>query len=450
MNIEEINRIGYEFVTKLKCLEKNENKHERKGSLKHLPIILDLSDRIVDSPIIVRTLDHNLSDFQIAIESKGEKFGFANDEYKNFYSFVINISLASNYSTIVSKEFIEEQILKWILDVHLNKKSNIDLYQHLQEVVNNAIEESIYYFPVLNLHIPKSFKIGEVELTFFTKEYFDGLWNRRKEIVEYSKKEFDNIYRKYQGTVYASVKVKAESKKAKEIGFEKCSTAIDILKMFTPTIMFPSRKCYVDLEERININYKSNFLIRSTELPDELDISMSAKNDPFILDDIGLKNLQNAGLEIFSKFLLSNNIDLELYRLIKQSIVLFSRAISTFDLHFRVAQLITILESLLLEDDRKYKLEKYCKNRCCELLFSSNIDDKEKCNMNLSNMYQIRHKIIHKAIRLNINLTELKDFQILLIELFKSLIHLNNQINTKSELLILIDNRKKGSAQHAI
>jgi len=304
----------------------------------------------------------------------------------------------------------------------------------------SCTSDSIYYFPVLNLHIPNPFKIGNIQFTYFTKEYFDAKWEKTKENINSSKIDFDKFYRKYQGRVFASTRVKAEPNRAKTLAFNECSLAVDVLKMYTPTILFPSNECLVDLEERININYQSDYLCQRIEKPDELGVTMSARNNPFILTENHLLQFFQSGLSDFSNFLSNNSVS-ELSSLIKQSISFYSTAISTFDLHFRIAQLITISESILLEDDRKHNLEKYCKTRFDSLLNSNDTKKSEIFTTILTNMYQIRHKIMHKAIRLSIDLKSLSVFQISLIELLLRIIYLEKNIKKKEELILFIDKK---------
>ena len=120
--------------------------------------------------------------------------------------------------------------------------------------------------------------------------------------------------------------------------------------------------------------------------------------------------------------------------LIVQAITLTSNAISNFDLHFRTAQLVTILESLLLEEDRKRDMERLSKQRIAKLFKDEKIIGDTDIIELLSKMYQVRHKIIHKAIRLPIEMTDLRNFQILIVELIKRLTIANRDVTDKQSL----------------
>jgi hypothetical protein len=427
---DQLNILAYEFVKKVQTIKDRDEQKERTGSIDQLQFI-DLTDKAVKGPSIKRTLNHNLSNLKITISNNGVDYGFDDAVYPNFFQFIKEIHELELFNHSVSFEFLEEKTLAWIVNIYTQGKSTVDLVNHLKDESQNVIEQQKFYFPVLNLHIHEPFKIGNVELTFFTKEYFDNFWNSYERKDEITQEEFDDLFRKYQGRVFASFEVKAESKKGNEIAFNECCLAIDVLRCFTATSMFPDRKCYMDLSDRININYQTEHISIPKGKDFEFNISLSAKNDPFVITKELYELTLKMGLQIFSDKIKSKEND-ELSLLIVQAIQLFSYSISTFDLHLRVTQLVTIFESLLLEEERKYKMEEFVRKRIKKLFQPMNMDGYE---LMLSDMYQIRHKMIHKAKRLPIDMTKLRDFQISAIETIKRLCDVNKTIKDKEKLI---------------
>ena len=119
-----------------------------------------------------------------------------------------------------------------------------------------------------------------------------------------------------------------------------------------------------------------------------------------------------------------------------QSIHLFSNAISNWDLHLRCISIISILESIFTIESETYKIEEKVKPRLSKVLSDNNLE-KEKIKSVFSDIYIIRHKMIHKAIRLPIDKFTLASAQKLMVLLFVELIKLSsdNGINTKTELI---------------
>ena len=434
MTEDQINISAYNFVQKVRTIVEESEEKDKSGSLDHLPFT-DWSDKVVEGPVIKRTLNHNLSNFKITLSTKGTDYGFDEPVYIDFFRFVFEIQSLDSFVHSLSFEFIEEKTLQWIVNVHLNGKSISELVNYLKDQSESVVEKQKFYFHVLNLHIHEPFTIGNVEITFFTKEYFDEFWASYQKKEETTQEVFDNLFRKYQGRVFASYEAKAESKKGKEIAFNECSLAIDALRCFTPTTIFPDRKCYMDLSDRINVNYQTDIISIPTGKEFEFRISMSAKNDPFTISKDFYGHILETGLQVFSEKIKSKEKD-ELSLLIIQSIKLFSYSISTFDLHLRVIQLVTIFESLLLEEEREHKMEKFVKKRLRKLFGEINTDSLE---LVLSDMYQIRHKMVHKAKRLQIDMTKLRDFQITAIETIKILCSLNSTVKDKEALIKYLD-----------
>lgn len=446
MTVDQINRNAYNFVEKLRILKRVPKKTKDTGSIAEAPSF-DLSQyEVNETPSFERKREHNNKNSHIVLKLNKTIYGFDKETYPDFFSFVDEILTLKEIEIAVTDKFIEEKTLIWIVDVFQNKKSSVDLISFLKDKIEESTEDRVYYFPILNFHINKEFRIGDILITFLTKQFFDELWDKYRFKEHYSIENFDNILRKYQGQVFASVRVKAEHAQGKLIAFESCSLAIDILKMYTPTVIFPNRRCLFDLEERINVNHKSDSLSYIFDRPQELKITTSVKADPLFINDEVLEYFRINRIEVFSTFLRKYDKRNELQRLLIQAIKLYSIAISTGDLHFRTAQLVTISESLLLEDDLKYKLEKNCKQRFVAILFPTESKESYDFFNKLTQLYQVRHKIMHKAIKLKIDLDYLSEFQTSIIDLLQMLIKISYKIETKEEMIKEIEKKTKGIA----
>lgn len=437
MTEDEINKEGYRLVGLTRQSTDNstpEDIPKPSGSLGNLQVT---NLNAFKGPVFKHEINNDLSTSKIVVSIDGLDYGFNDSEYPEFYQLVSSICNHTTFKDTVSRDFIESKSILWLANVHRDNKASLDLINYLKRESESEIEILTLYYPIINLHISKSFKIGDVEITFFTKDYFDQLWSRNTK-EDRTEKQFNELYRKYQGRVFAAYKIKAESKKANEIAFNKCLQAIDVLKLFAPTVILPERKCYLGIEGSLNFNFQSDHITIPDNDKDVWKFSFSAKNDPFILTDSLLEDIGNVGLNMLSRFI-QTRADNDLSNLIVQAITLTSSAISNFDLHFRTAQLITIVESLLLEEERKHDLEKKSKQRLSKLFNGEKIIGEYDVGELLSKMYQVRHKIIHKAIRLPIQLTELRDFQILVIELIKRLTIANRDVTDKKTLIEILD-----------
>ena len=107
---------------------------------------------------------------------------------------------------------------------------------------------------------------------------------------------------------------------------------------------------------------------------------MSANNEPYYFDKSIHNLVTENGLILFSDFIKTPKTD-DLYKLILHSISFYSFALSIPDYHLRISQLIMIIEGLLLEEDKVYKMEEKAKNRLCKLLFPQKLQ--RFCNVEI-------------------------------------------------------------------
>lgn len=141
------------------------------------------------------------------------------------------------------------------------------------------------------------------------------------------------------------------------------------------------------------------------------------------------------GMETFSHFITLKNQD-ELYKLIIQAIGLLGSSLSNWDLHLRIINLITLLESLLLKDEENNDMERKVKARISKII-SDDHKEKEALKDLFTTIYKVRHKMVHKAIKLSINTTELMNAQVTVINLLLKLMRFNivDKHTTKASLI---------------
>jgi len=425
---------AFNFVEKIITIENESNKESFeswKGSSSHLDVI-DLSDKFVDAPIIVTQYMSDLSDYKIYVMINSIKYGFIESDYKTFYKLVYEISEWNNIQSKVSIEYLKEKILRWIVDIFINNVSNIDLFSFLENNLSKDVNKYKYCFSILNIDIEKEFNIGESKIKYFSKEYFDEFYKTRLLKGESSEKTFNEIYRKYQGQVFVEIEVFAESKKAELIAYENSCFTIDVLKLCGPTIQFPTEICYLELESRMPFSY--DFLRFKNEDIYDFSITTKVNRSQMLPFDSKLVNGFKPFFDEFGK-LLNPKYNSDLEKLIKNSIIFYSKCISETDIHLRISKFIMIIESIFLLDDEKYKMENKCKRRFLDFSFESRSVEKINFNEILTEMYQIRHKMTHKSIRIFIDYSKLRIFQIEIINLL-FLVLKNSNIYSNKELLI--------------
>ncbi|ADQ80028.1 hypothetical protein Palpr_1889 [Paludibacter propionicigenes WB4] len=436
--IEKLNIEAFELID-LVTYKPNEIPMERpelSGSIKERGFV-DLSDKLVGYGI-ERTTDHIGNTISIFIHKENGSYGFNEFDFHKFGTLVENLNSLESFNKKASLSFIEAETLKWVINVYNSKKAESSLYDCLMSSIDLQVKPYTFYFPILNLEIETSFKIGNVEFTFFTKEYFDTLYKSLKEKNKtLTEKTFSNIYRKdFQGKVLAKVTVTGERNKAEEIAKDVAEISVDVLKLFSETaIAVAEKKTMFDLNHKLSYQLESNYLTHNQDKEDSLSINSKYNNYPFTFTEKHYNSAKQLGLKTFSDFI-SKRQDCELNDIIIQSIHLFGFAISNWDLNLRCVNLITILESIFLKDDDEWKMEEKTKKRLANLL-SNQQQEKERIKIIFSNIYQVRHKMIHKAKRLNIDFKELSEAQRIIVTAFIRLIQFNLEFGYKDKLALI-------------
>ena len=436
--IDSINIEAFELVKLVSKKPKEEPKErvELTGSTRERGFN-DWSDKIVGN-MVGRTTNHIDKTVEIFLSDENGSLGFNETEYLKFESLIKKLLSLDYLNKIVTFNFIETEAFNWVIDVYKKQKAESNLYDYLLASIDKKVKPKTFYFPVLNLEIEEAFAVGNVEFTYFTKEYFDNLYETsKKKDKTITKENFQQIFRKdFQGQVLAKVTIKAESNKAEEIAKTYAEISVDVLKLYSDSAIVPEKKTMFDLNFRLGYQVQTNFL---TEEPDGLEnglaISMQFNNRPFNFSQRHYLSANQSGLKIFSDYISIKKSD-ELHEIIIQSIHLFGSAISNWDLHLRCVNLITILESIFLKDDERGDMERKTKARLSKILTNQN-NEKERIKTLFSNVYQVRHKMIHKAKRINIDFKELSEAQMMMVNLFLRLIHFNVELGFSDKTTLI-------------
>lgn len=447
--VDIINHKGFNIIGKLRVKETlvptNSQLTALTGSQKEQEF-LDLSSKLPREGICRAVTEYygltELNDIHYYdgnLEIRLDKEGF--NEFQSLVSSVLSISAITK---IASKSFIEDAVFYWMIEVLKSGSDKKLLMDYVNSEIHACVKEYEFFYPMVNLKIDEPFHLGTTEFVYFTKEYVDELYNHYKTApTPMSEEEFRKVFRvDYQGKVLAKVTVHAESGKAEELAKRQVELAVDILKIMVlgthPTDLVNT----FELNYRLNFQTRSKYLSKAKQSPMGYRLGINFENKEFYdLKNNHVEKCKQNGLLVLASFISLNNTD-ELFQQLINAIEMFSFALSISDLHRRIAAIITIIESLLLEDDKKYDLEKKAKARFLKVLPDSHAD-KQHINNTLSYIYAIRHKIVHKAIKLPIDYQELNKAQVYLIALLLNLTKINVQegVIDKAGLFKILDAR---------
>jgi hypothetical protein len=436
---KEINQKAYELISKVKTKKEKENTTPLKGSIKHAPSV-DLSEYIKptrENYSTIYTSEIFLTVPKITIDNN--EYYLENSDYLELDKLVFHLINLYSLENIFSQKTTLKETFKWIINIYIKKVSEINLTSHICLLAQEEMQSIDFFFPVHNLDIERPFKFGKVEFMYFTENFFNEYWESlNSDKNDLSKKDFDIYYRKYQGQVFIKSTIFAEKEKAEELASELSSYAIDALKLISFTVVDPHIPCLIDLQSRIPI--KSEFLKNFNNGKFNLNINTSYNREPFYISFEMLKHFKNNFLLLGSTVGIKLKKD-PLLNKIKTAISYMAKAISEKDLNIRVAQIITIIESLFLLENEDNKMQNKTKRRISTFLYHQDGKKREKLRVLLTNMYEIRHKIIHQSINLYIDPSELSFFQINVVESILKMISVSEEFNEHKKLIEYLDKK---------
>lgn len=387
---------------------------------------IDITDYVVGDSLISWIHDNNDEHADILFEKHDYRIRFGNINYRKYKDFINRLLNTEEFNGKVTFKFLELEVFRWLISIKENAKVDISLFSFISNRVEQEKIDEVFYFPIINLDIEKIFKIGYVEFTYFTKEYWDIMFTQSN----FEKDFFNSVFRNnYQGKVLASIPICGIADKAEELAKKQVELAVDVLKLFGPTIAFPKRVANFDLDYRLNYLVSTEYLTRHLDEEYKFSIVQNGNYYPVKFTTKTIDGFQNDNNKI-SKFILSEK-NVELDKIIRQSINMLANCLTISDLHLRIANMFTLLESICLEEERDNKITSKTLARIPKLL-TQNFEEKEFAKLLINEFYEIRHKFVHKAIRLPINFDNLGYFQEMIKLLIFRLIdnrHLLNKVN---------------------
>lgn len=366
-------------------------------------------------------------------ENQKFRIGLEGDKYIDLEKLVLSILKDKVIGNICDREFIEDITFKWIISAYTNKKVNQNLSNLIIDKIQGSKKLHTYSFPILYLEIESPIKIGEVEITFYSKKEVQTII----ENDNYSDTDAKELRKLVQGKTIARASHTGTSSKAKEQCLVKCEFALDILKVCSDTVEFPDIELHFDLENRSRLH--SGCIAIHQPKPDklqEIGIELEHQSNPITIDSELIKRMKFRHFEQLSAW--NNNFkETELNKLLKKAISLFAEALSETNLHRRISLIFSIYESLLVPNENEGILESVKKYG--SKLLAKDIESRKKFKSNISDMYKVRSSLIHHGKERSFELNDLRLLQLSLLIIISDLMDKSQTFNTKLEILQDID-----------
>jgi hypothetical protein len=390
---------------------------------------LDLGDAIKEvRGQISSKINHSniISSLSEIIDDK--EVGYSSQNYPQFEKFVDDIYKIKNVSKKISPEFLNALTFKWLLNIYLTKKAESNYCQYLLSKVTEVSKDYKFYFKVLHLDIQKEFKIGNVEFGFVTPAFFDKYINPRNDNKD-ARQEF-------QGNVYVSFCVlNAEEQRAREIAYDECVKAMDVFKLFAPTVNTPDFILSYDIDKRVNAHQQSSSFTQNLNNDLDFTINLNSLCRPITFGVTAIDNIEKTVKKLETLICLPEPNELQ--QLIINSLNRFSEALSNRNIHKRIVDIFTIWESLLLKNGSVGILDTV--SQYSSKLLYKTVEDRINFISFFKQMYDIRSAMVHHAKLKKLDLKQVAKFQMHTIYLIEALITQSERHLSKQSMLDEID-----------
>lgn len=281
----------------------------------------------------------------------------------------------------ISKDSLCEIILSWIFEVKEKEQITVDLSRYLEDELEKMIKEYLIYFPIPYLTSFDTYK--------FSNNIFLGkLSNAQlKDIPLSVRGEY------HENSTFIYTKLSGEKEFVAEKAYERCSLAIDLIKICYLTFYFDQPKVCLDISDNIPYLPVNRCFIQETS-SDTLHINVSVNTHSSRLHDI-ICNIEEHNINDYKIFIdrIFYQSRTELEEVLIAAIKTYSNALSYTNDYDRVVDLCSILDSLTLIDDNvgiKQSLKRYV-----PIIISDVPNIRNVVRNNIEVMYKIRSQYIH-------------------------------------------------------
>lgn len=363
------------------------------------------------------------------------KIGLERDGIIAIHDVVNQIQKEAQILEMVTKEFLFEKIFDWTISQY-EKKEEKQLSHYILDACSIEIKTYNIYIPILYLEANADFEIGQTRFCYLSDAYIRKL---SQQITEEKRSDYIESFKKFKGQLLGRCKITAQKEKAIEIARKQIIEAIDVLRLLSPTVELPEVKIYYDIDFRNIYQIQSATIIQLVEEEHFLSMNFNRIPVPFVIDQMAWDLMNKMQLKQFHIFLKQSVEKTELENLILKALSNFSKAIANHDLHERVMQVFTVLESLLLPNEDSQILDSICKY--LPKFISNKIEERQLIVGVVKEMYKIRSAMVHHAIKKDFDLNSLSKLCISCRALIITCLHHSYTKKTKQEILKEIDDR---------
>lgn len=356
--------------------------------------------------------------------------GLSETPYSEFKSLISTLQDLSPFNEKSSYSFIEEHSFQWLINVYRANRADQSLSDYLLDRLHEEYRSYTFYIPVIPLMIQTPFSIGNVEISSLSESFIEA---ETKKFIDSgnTKERLDEFLSHFNKDVLAIISTKGTFDKARQMAFRQAAASMDVLKCFLHEYSVYNQFKIPDLNFRQSTSEMASILHSSDSSTFSLEAFAFRTQHAAIIDidQMLLEKFNQENLEIFSRFL-TNTRDTEFHQAVAGVLHSFANYVSTPNWHEKVAKLITLFESILINAQTKAGGgENILKKQLMPKMFGTSPDSKLGIELS-GTFYRIRDAYVHHGIERGIDARKLYQFQTIAFRFLRWLIKLDDQLDT--------------------
>ncbi|WP_367392884.1 hypothetical protein [Lewinella sp. LCG006] len=393
-------------------------------------------------PIILRShnIDTGVLNSIIKYIDEGQ-IGLDGERIEDFNKLVKSIYKKVDW---ISYSVLEDRVFEYLVDFY-KKKYEKGLSAYLEEWQEKNVRIYQFFFIVRGISIETPFRVGNTIISYKSNDSFNKIFETIKVVPQDWQQEM--MRRDFNGNVVITCAIdECEEQKAKELALETSIRSVDAIKLFSDVLTFPSRSVRFDLEHRfVETGRKSNMLILSLDLETKepysvrMGLESEQPSSSFTINAKGIEQMARQGFAYIHELLIKKDkkLTVELEELVLENISRFADSLSQSDLHKRIAQVFTGLESLTLKNSEVGILESM--KKYLPKILTKDTEQREQIQKDLSDLYKVRSQYMHHGIKSEIDLQKLRRLQLYLRGAILRYLEMSKDYKDKEGILNAID-----------
>ena len=330
---------------------------------------------------------------------------------------------------------IQKEVYDWII---LSKMGETDMLlgDYIEKKLQDLTDTYTCYFRMPYVEIAGNGSLTVAGVRIGVCEELECYWSKIEKTI---------IGEDAKNDVYASVTLKGEFNRVKQLAYEKAQMAVDIIKInswlkfeYTPLL------ASMDIDRNVMGTPCTVALVHKMG-EDKLNVEQVFQGHKYVIDRSFITLLKHSMMNTFATFMKNyyeTESHSELDIIIKRSISKYNKALSTQNKYERVVGFCSILDALVLSDNEtgiKESLKKYV-----PIWISNDLEQRKDLKKTINNMYDVRSQYIHHGKELTLTNDQIRSYSMCVYCSLARLVHLRKRYKSITEILSDMDDKTMG------